>query len=100
MARALIVVDFQNDFTPGGALGVPDGDAITGLGDTLRGRGINALTVVGLATDYCVLHTAVEGVGEGFAVRVEAGATRPVEVSEGDGERALQTMREAGVEIA
>jgi nicotinamidase/pyrazinamidase len=28
VARALIIVDFQNDFTPGGALAVPDGDAI------------------------------------------------------------------------
>ena len=28
MSRALIVVDFQNDFTPGGALAVPEGDAI------------------------------------------------------------------------
>src|SRR5438105_3427118 len=29
MARALIIVDFQNDFTPGGALPVPDGDQIS-----------------------------------------------------------------------
>jgi nicotinamidase/pyrazinamidase len=28
MAEALVIVDFQNDFTPGGALAVPDGDAI------------------------------------------------------------------------
>jgi nicotinamidase/pyrazinamidase len=28
MARALIIVDFQNDFTPGGALAVPEGDEI------------------------------------------------------------------------
>lgn len=28
MSRALLIVDFQNDFTPGGALAVPDGDAI------------------------------------------------------------------------
>jgi nicotinamidase/pyrazinamidase len=28
MARALIIVDFQNDFTPGGALAVPEGDQI------------------------------------------------------------------------
>ena len=30
MERALIVVDFQNDFTPGGALAVAEGDAIAG----------------------------------------------------------------------
>jgi nicotinamidase/pyrazinamidase len=28
LSRALVIVDFQNDFTPGGALAVPDGDAI------------------------------------------------------------------------
>jgi nicotinamidase/pyrazinamidase len=28
VARALVIVDFQNDFTEGGALAVPDGDAI------------------------------------------------------------------------
>src|SRR3954471_13127251 len=28
MAEALVIVDFQNDFAPGGALAVPDGDAI------------------------------------------------------------------------
>src|SRR3954454_24522532 len=33
VGEALIVVDFQNDFTPGGALAVPDGDAI---GDRVR----------------------------------------------------------------
>ena len=30
MTRALVIVDFQNDFCPGGALAVPDGDAIAG----------------------------------------------------------------------
>ena len=28
MAEALVIVDFQNDFAPGGALAVPEGDAI------------------------------------------------------------------------
>jgi len=39
MPEALIVVDFQNDFTPGGALAVPDGDAIA--------RRVNALIASG-----------------------------------------------------
>jgi nicotinamidase/pyrazinamidase len=30
MAKALLIIDFQNDFTAGGALEVPDGDAIAG----------------------------------------------------------------------
>jgi nicotinamidase-related amidase len=39
MPRALIVVDFQNDFTPGGALGVRDGDAIAGRINELAASG-------------------------------------------------------------
>lgn len=31
MAKALVIVDVQNDFCPGGALAVPEGDAVVGL---------------------------------------------------------------------
>ena len=39
MARALIIVDFQNDFCPGGALAVPQGDEIAGRLNELAGSG-------------------------------------------------------------
>ena len=39
MASALVIVDFQNDFTPGGALAVPDGDAIAGRVNELAASG-------------------------------------------------------------
>jgi nicotinamidase/pyrazinamidase len=39
MARALIIVDFQNDFTPGGALGVPEGDEIADRLNALAASG-------------------------------------------------------------
>jgi nicotinamidase/pyrazinamidase len=39
MARALVIVDFQNDFCPGGALAVPDGDTIAGRLNELAGSG-------------------------------------------------------------
>ena len=39
MARALLIIDFQNDFTAGGALAVPDGDAIAGRVNELLTRG-------------------------------------------------------------
>ncbi len=176
--RALVVVDVQHDFLPGGALGVPDGDAVlapiaallrherfdlvvatrdwhprdhgsfvehggtwpvhcvqgtpgaelsealdvaridvvvdkgqdpategysgfdgTDLAALLRGRGTEELLVVGLATDFCVLHTALDARREGFAVTVDAGATRPVERSAGDGGRALDAIRAAGGSI-
>jgi nicotinamidase/pyrazinamidase len=39
VSRALVIVDFQNDFCPGGALAVPDGDAIAGRLNELAGSG-------------------------------------------------------------
>jgi nicotinamidase/pyrazinamidase len=181
MARALIIVDVQADFCPGGALAVPDGDAIvpranalarsggfdlvvatrdwhpvdhgsfvtadppgpwpvhcvhgtpgaelhpdldlrpieivldkgtaidtegysgfdgTNLAALLQGRGVEHLTVVGLATDYCVRATALDARAEGFAVTVDAAATRAVELEPGDGERALEELRAAGVSVS
>lgn len=178
MARALIIVDFQNDFTPGGALGVPDGDAIagrvdalarsgdfdlvvatrdwhpadhgsfaaaggpwpphcvqgtpgaelhpaldrslidvvvdkgqdpategysafesTGLAELLRERGVDRLTVAGLATDVCVLNTARDALDLDFEVEVDLEGTRGVEVRDGDSERALEELRDRGAEL-
>jgi len=178
VARALVIVDFQNDFTPGGALAVPDGDQIaprlnalahsgaydlviatrdwhpadhgsfaerggpwpvhcvrdtpgaqlhpaldaqaidvvldkgqdpdtegysgfqgTDLEELLRSNGVEEVTVVGLATDYCVKNTALDALRAGFAVRVDASAIRGVEVQDGDSERAIEAMREAGAVV-
>jgi len=178
MAEALLIIDFQNDFTPGGALAVAEGDTIaprinelaadprfdlvvatrdwhpanhgsfaeqggpwpvhcvqgtegaeldssleaervdvivdagrepdaegysgferTNLGELLRERGIDRVTVVGLATDYCVKHTALDALREGFEVEVDSSAVRGVEVQPGDSERALEEMRAAGAEV-
>ena len=178
MAEALLIVDFQNDFTPGGALAVREGDAIadkvnelagddrfdlvvatrdwhpadhgsfverggpwpphcvqgsqgaelfpalerakvdvvidkgqdpgtegysgfeaTNLAELLRERGIDKLTIVGLATDYCVKNTALDALREGFEVTVDSEGVRGVEVEEGDSERALEDLREAGATV-
>jgi nicotinamidase/pyrazinamidase len=179
VSRALVIVDFQNDFCPGGALAVPDGDAIAGrlnelagsgtydlvvatrdwhppdhgsfaenggpwpvhcvagtpgaelnhaldptpidaivdkgqardtegysgfeatrLADLLRERGVDHVTVVGLATDYCVKNTALDALREGFSVTVDSTATRGVDVQPGDSERALDEVRAAGASVA
>jgi nicotinamidase/pyrazinamidase len=177
--RALIVVDVQNDFCPGGSLAVAQGDEVvpplnklikeflergepvfksrdwhpattkhfadfggtwpvhcvqntkgaefhpdlldnihirtisTGVGDEdgysafdgtdlslqLRRLGVTEIWVGGLATDYCVKHTVLDGLREGFAVKALEDAMRPVELQIGDGERALEEMRAAGAEI-
>ena len=179
MARALLIIDFQNDFTEGGALAVPDGDAIAGrvneliesgdfdlvvatrdwhppdhgsfeeqggpwpphcvqgshgaelypsldpdkvdavidagyepalegysgfeeteLAEVLRSHDVDELTVVGLATDYCVRHTALDALRQGFRVTVDRAGIRGIDVEEGDSERALDELRSAGAQIA
>ncbi len=173
MPEALLIVDFQNDFTPGGALAVPDGDAIaarlnelmasgrfdlvvatrdwhppehssfaseggrwpahcvadspgaqlhegldaarvdvvvdkgtdpategysgfdgTGLEALLRVRGIDRVTVAGLATDYCVRATALDALKAGFDVTVDEAASRGIDPE--DSARALDEVRAAG----
>ena len=177
--RALIIVDVQNDFCPGGALAVAHGDEVvaplnrlaeeflkrgdlviksrdwhppqtkhfaayggvwpihcvqqtrgaefhpdliddprihiiskdkmdvdeysafdqTGLSALLHEQGVEEVWVGGLATDYCVKHTALDAAREGFKVKAISDAMRPVELKPGDGERAIEEMQRAGVQI-
>ena len=69
------------------------------LGALLRDRGIENITVVGLATDYCVKNTALDGLKDGFAVRVDSRGVRGVDVNAGDSERALDELRAAGAQV-
>ena len=66
------------------------------LEQVLREHDIDALTIVGLATDYCVRATALEALDKGFAVTVATSAERPVDVQPGDGQRALDEVASAG----
>jgi nicotinamidase/pyrazinamidase len=176
MAEALLIIDFQNDFTPGGALAVPDGDAVadhlnelaasdrfdlvvatrdwhppdhssfaaqggpwpehcvdgsdgaqlhrsldaarvdvvldkgtvpdtegysgfdgTDLASLLRERGIDRVTVAGLATDYCVRATALDALREGFDVTVDEAGSRGIDAD--DAARALDEVRAAGGKV-
>jgi len=173
--EALVIVDFQNDFTPGGALAVPHGDEIgdrvrellnsgrfdlvvatrdwhppdhgsfaeqggrwpphcvagtpgaelhdavprdrvdvvidkgtdpategysgfegTKLAELLRERGIDRVTIVGLATDYCVRATALDALGEGFEVVLDRAGVRGIDAQPGDIDRALREVEAAG----
>jgi nicotinamidase/pyrazinamidase len=69
----------------------------TGLGQRLAERGIRRLVIAGLATDYCVRETAIDGARLGFEVEVVKAAVRAVEVKKGDASRAFQAMRRHGV---
>jgi nicotinamidase/pyrazinamidase len=177
--QALIVVDVQNDFCPGGLLAVPQGDEVieplnrqidqfldrgapvyksrdwhppktkhfaayggtwpehcvqntkgaefhpalrddpriaviskgegdidgysafdhTDLASQLHQQGVEELVVGGLATDYCVKQTVLDGLKHGFKVKALEDAMRAVELQPGDGDRAIDEMRAAGAEI-
>jgi len=61
---------------------------------------LHYVVVVGFATDYCVTATAHDAVRLGHETAVLTDATMPVNVHEGDGRRALDELREAGVTLA
>jgi nicotinamidase/pyrazinamidase len=71
----------------------------TELEGILRDRGIERVVVVGLATDYCVKETAVDAARLGFEVVVLRDAMRAVELKDGDADRALEAMNEAGARV-
>ena len=178
MAEALVIVDFQNDFTPGGALAVPHGDEIAGrtselldsgrfdlvvatrdwhpadhgsfkeqggpwpphcvqgtpgaelnaaldadrvdaivnagyrpdlegysgfeetdLDEVLRRHGVDQVTIVGLATDYCVKFTALDATAKGFKTHLIEDGSRGVNLKPDDVANAVNEMRKQGVEV-
>ena len=179
MREALLLIDIQNDFIPGGALPVPGGDEIlervtelidlgrfdlvvatrdwhppdhnsfqaqggpwpphcvqgtegaelheriprekvnvvvdagyeprlegysgfeeTNLEAVLREHEIERVTVVGLATDYCVRSTALDALGKGFEVVIDSDAVRGIDATPGDSQRALDELRAGGAAIS
>lgn len=71
----------------------------TELERLLREHGVRSLVVAGLATDYCVKATALDGLGAGFAVTLLTAAVRAVDLEAGDGDRALAEIAAAGGEV-
>ena len=71
----------------------------TELSAILDENGIMAITVVGLAGDWCVKQTAIDGVRLGYRVTVPLAMTRFVELTSGDRDAAVATMQDAGVTV-
>jgi nicotinamidase/pyrazinamidase len=70
----------------------------TGLAGYLRERGFERVTLCGLATDFCVLFSAIDARETGFETTVVLAASRAIDL-DGSLARALQSMREAGVAL-
>ena len=71
----------------------------TGLADYLRQQDAQHVTVLGLATDYCVKFTALDAVRLGFPTSLVEDGCRAVELETGDAERAIEAMRAVGVQV-
>jgi nicotinamidase/pyrazinamidase len=69
------------------------------LVDMLQRRGVTRLLIGGLATDYCVKQTALDGLRQGFEVVVLEDAVRGVDLKPGDSDRALEELRRAGAQV-
>lgn len=71
----------------------------TGLDEYLRSVGVTSLSVMGLATDYCVKFTVLDALQLGYPTRVLLEGCRGVDLSEGDVAAAIAEMRRAGAVI-
>jgi nicotinamidase/pyrazinamidase len=68
----------------------------TRLAELLRRKEVERILVGGLATDYCVKHTVLDGLTDGFRVVLLADAIRAVDLNPHDGEIAINEMVRAG----
>ena len=71
----------------------------TGLAGYLREVGCTSLTMVGLATDFCVAWSAIDGAAQGFEVKVLLANCRAIDF-DGSLDAAVDNMRSAGVILA
>jgi nicotinamidase/pyrazinamidase len=69
------------------------------LDEVLSAHGVRKLYVVGLATDYCVLETVLDGLKNGYEVYAVTDAMRAVNVNPSDGESALRKMAAGGAHL-
>ena len=68
----------------------------TQLAHELQGHHVNQIYVVGLATDYCVKNTVLDGAANGFETYVVADCIKGVNLKRTDSATALRTMLSRG----
>jgi len=71
----------------------------TGLSSYLKENGVDEIYICGLATDYCVKFTVLDGISEGFKTYLIADATKGVNIHKEDSDLAIQHMETAGAQI-
>jgi nicotinamidase/pyrazinamidase len=71
----------------------------TGLGSYLAERHVTGITLLGLATDYCVRFSCLDALALGLDVRVVPEGCRSIDLAPGDGERTLRELVERGATL-
>ncbi len=97
-ADAIIRKGFRKEIDSYSAFFENDKKTPTGLEGYLRGRRIDSVDFVGLATDFCVSWSAIDAAKLGFHARVLLPLTRAIDL-DGSLEKAINDMKQAGVEI-
>ncbi len=72
---------------------------MTGLAELLHAHGVDALYILGLATDYCVKYTALDARQLGFITYLVLDGCRGVNLHPGDVDRAINEMQQHGVTL-
>lgn len=71
----------------------------TDLGERLSNQGVDHLTIMGLATEYCVNFTVIDALKSGFRVTVVEDGVRGIDMQQGDIDKAITEMKERGAEF-
>lgn len=97
-AQLVIRKGFRSGIDSYSAFFENDRTTATGIEGYLRNRGVTAVTLVGLATDYCVAYSALDAARLGFAVTVVESACRAIDLN-GSLAAARGEMLAAGVRL-
>lgn len=97
-AQLILRKGYHSDVDSYSAFREADLGTETGLAGYLKSRKIKSLFIAGLATDFCVAATAIDGSREGFNTYIIEDACRPIDVS-GSVKRAMANMKSAGVKV-
>ena len=74
-------------------------ESVTGLDGYLKEIGIKRIYLVGLATDYCVYYSAMDGIDSGYEVTIILDATRGIDIPPGSMQRKLSEFQSRGGKI-
>lgn len=94
--QLIIRKGFRPDIDSYSAFYENDHQTATGLTGYLRERGIDVLYIAGLAQDFCVQWSALDGRKQGFDIYVIEDATRAIDTN-GSRERGMRRMRNSDV---